>query len=257
MVQRRKRQLGQHFIKNPVTAEKIVSHLKCYKRVLEIGPGEGILTTFLLELFNEALIVEKDSDLIPFLTEKLATNAKIYNYDIMDKGEQLIKENSPLSIASNLPYNISAPLTFMFCKLSMCIEEMVLMYQKEVADRITKEISPLSVAVFAFYEAKEVMKLKPASFSPPPKVDSSVVYFERRKYPLIQWDEDFFPFLHQMFGNKRKILINNLKKKNDSKKLKKVFENINISSKLRVEQLSKEQIIKLYMEFKKYGLQIH
>lgn len=257
MVQRRKKQLGQHFIKNPVTAESIVSNLKGYKRVLEIGPGEGILTRFLFELFRKVIIVEKDSDLIPYLQEKYSENSFIYNGDIMEMGEELIIENSPLSIASNLPYNISTPLTFLFCRLNEHIEEMVLMYQKEVADRITKEISPLSVAVYAFYHTKEVMKLKPASFSPPPKVDSSVIYYERKKKPLLTWEEDFFKFLHKVFQNKRKILFNNLKNNNNMEILRKVFEIINISSKLRVEQLTKEQIINLYMEFKKNGLQIH
>jgi len=257
MVQRRKKQLGQHFLKNPVTAESIASHLKGYKTVLEIGPGEGILTEQLCNLFQKVIIIEKDRDLIPFLEEKFKDKIKVFNFDVMEKGEELIKEFSPLSLCSNLPYNISSPLTFMFCRLHTHIEEMVLMYQKEVADKISKEISPLSLAVFPFFTVKEVMKLKPASFSPPPKVNSAVLYFERRKNPLMEFDEKYFLFLQKVFMNKRKILFNNLKKKNNLDILKNIFKNINISSKLRIEQLTKEQILNLYMEFKKNGLQIH
>jgi 16S rRNA (adenine1518-N6/adenine1519-N6)-dimethyltransferase len=115
----------------------------------------------------------------------------------------------------------------------------------------------LSLAVYPFYQVKEVMKLKPNSFSPPPKVDSTVLYYERRENPLMEFQENYFLFLQRIFINKRKMLFNNLKNKNNSEILKNIFKNVNISSKLRIEQLTKQQILNLYMEFKKYGLQIH
>jgi len=244
----RKKSLGQHFLTNPQIAEKIVSFLRNNEICVEIGAGEGILTEQLVKKFRKVIVIEKDSDLIPFLKEKFKKNCEIIRGDVLLDGEKVFSLLDEFSVASNLPYNISSPITLMLLKFYKKIPEMVLMYQKEVAEKIAKEISLLSCAVYPFYNVNEVMKLKPGAFSPPPKVDSAVLYFERKKeIPEFNLGK-YLNFLKVAFQNRRKVLLKKLRGMADGEKLKNIYKSLNLREDVRIDGMSLKEIFKLYLE---------
>ncbi len=244
----RKKSLGQHFLTNPQIAEKIVSHLKENKVCVEIGAGEGILTRFLIEKFSRVIVIEKDRDLIPLLKEKFKERCEIINGDVLKEGEGIFSGLKSFSVASNLPYNISSPITIMLLRFYFKIPEMILMYQKEVADKIAKEVSLLSCAVYPFYNVKEVLRLKPGAFSPPPKVDSSVLYFERKQnIPEINLKR-YLNFLKVAFQNKRKVVFKKLRGMIKEDKLKTIYTELNLRKDVRIDGMKHDEIFKLYKE---------
>ncbi len=246
---KKKKSLGQHFLTNPEIAEKIVSFLKSEEACVEIGPGEGILTTFLVAKFTRLYLIEKDSDLICSLKAKFPS-AKIVHGDILKEGEGLFKRLSRFSVASNLPYNISSPVTVLLLRYQEKIPQMVLMYQKEVADKIAKQVSLLSCLAYPYYSVKEVMRLKPGAFSPPPKVDSSVLYFERKgEIPDIDFDK-YLNFLKIAFDNKRKILKKRLRCYIPQEKIDKIYDKLGIPEKVRIDGLSQSLIFDLFKEIR-------
>ena len=244
----RKKSLGQHFLTNPQIAEKIVSYLKENEVCVEIGAGEGILTQFLIEKFSKVIVIEKDTDLIPFLKEKFKERCDIINGDILKDGESVFSELEHFSVASNLPYNISSPVTILLLRNFNKIPEMVLMYQKEVADKISKDVSLLSCAVYPFYKVKEVLKLKPGAFSPPPKVDSSVLHFERKEnIPEINFDR-YLNFLKVAFQNKRKVVFKKLMGMIKYEKLEIIYTRLKLRKDVRIDGMDINEIFKLYTE---------
>lgn len=246
---KKKKSLGQHFLTNPQIAEKIVSFLKGGEVCVEIGPGEGILTSFLVSKFTRLYLIEKDSDLICSLKTRFPS-AEIVHGDVLKEGEALFKQLSLFSVASNLPYNISSPITILLLKYHEKIPQMVLMYQKEVADKIAKQVSLLSCLVYPFYSVREVMKLKPGAFSPPPQVDSSVLYFEKKEeIPDIDFNK-YLNFLKIAFDNKRKILKKRFKCYIPKEKIDKIYDKLGISEKVRIDGLSQPQIFELYREIR-------
>ena len=242
----RKKSLGQHFLTNPQIAEKIVSYLKENEVCVEIGAGEGILTQFLVEKFSKVIVIEKDTDLIPFLKEKFKERCNIINGDILKDGESIFLNLKEFSVASNLPYNISSPVTILLLRYFDRIPEMVLMYQKEVANKISKEVSLLSCAVYPFYNVKEVLKLKPGAFSPPPKVDYSVLHFERKEnIPEINFDR-YLNFLKVAFQNKRKVVFKKLMGMIKYEKLEIIYTRLKLRKDVRIDGMDVNEIFKLY-----------
>jgi len=244
----RKKSLGQHFLTNPQIAEKIVSFLKNNEICVEIGAGEGILTEELIKKFSKVIVIEKDADLIPFLKEKFKESCEIIRGDVLIDGESIFSSLNEFSVASNLPFNISSPITLMLLRFYKKIPEMVLMYQKEVAEKIAKEISLLSCAVYPFFNVNEVMKLKPGAFSPPPKVDSAVLYF-KRKNEIPEFNlKKYLNFLKVAFQNRRKVLFKKLKGMIDEEGLKNIYKNMNLREDIRIDGITREEVFKLYLE---------
>lgn len=246
----RKKHLGQHFLTNPEIAKKIVSFLKPDKLCVEIGAGEGILTSYLVEKFSKVIVVEKDTDLIPFLKEKFKNRCEIINGDILKDGEKIFEKFESFSVASNLPYNISSPITIMLLRFQNKIPEMVLMYQKEVADKISKEVSLLGCAVYPFFNVKEVMTLKPGAFSPPPKIDSAVLHFERKSNTEKINIDKYLSFLKMVFQNRRKILFKKLKGMVDETRLEAIYSEMGLKKDVRIDGMDKHKIFELYREVK-------
>ncbi|RLE23430.1 MAG: ribosomal RNA small subunit methyltransferase A [Acidobacteria bacterium] len=252
---RRKKHFGQHFLTNPETAERIVSFLEWKGAVVEIGPGDGILTDFLLSRGLDVRVVERDHELIPGLKRRFGSNLKIISADALDVMGNIPEAWGQTAVISNLPYNIASPLTFHFCRNVNQIPEMVLMYQREVAEKVTTDLGPLNLAVGPFFETNLVMTLKPASFSPPPKVDSAVVHFVRRKNFEVKPEKDYFRFCRRIFENRRKMLYKNIMK-NQSGGMSEIFKKLEISRSARVDQLSVRQLLALYREVRENGIQI-
>lgn len=183
-----KKSLGQHFLLNPSTIEKILekAHVSANDRVLEIGPGPGVMTEMLARRALRIVAVEKDQRFFELLKEKLAAYSHLSliegDFLALDLEKMLAPEKHRWKVVANLPYNIATEVLFHLLELSSLFISFHLMVQREVAERIvakpgTKDYGILSVFSQLFSENRIVMRLPPGAFTPPPKVDSAVVEF--------------------------------------------------------------------------------
>ena len=185
-----KKSLGQNFLIDTNIIQKIIDIIDIKNRnILEVGPGSGNLTCKILEKNPKKLIVvEKDNKLADLLEDNLGSKIKIINEDILKLDENTLLDEK-ISVFGNLPYNIS---TEILCKwiLNMrenpWFENLVLMFQKEVADRIiakfnTRNYGRLSILANWRLDIEKICDVKPTSFSPRPKVDSSILFFKQKK----------------------------------------------------------------------------
>ena len=242
-----KKSLGQHFLNDISIAKKIVESLSPCQNILEIGPGTGILTQFLLKKNNNLKLVEIDNESVNFLILELKINKNIiYNQDFLNLDLSKIFENNNFSVIGNFPYNISSQIVFKIIENRKLIPEMCGMFQYEVAERIcenegSKKYGIISVITQAFYETKLLFEVPNNFFSPPPKVNSAVILLKRKKNLKIDCDEKlFFKIVKLSFQQRRKTLRNSLKQINLSENLREhtIFDK-------RPEQLSVDQFIDL------------
>ena len=242
-----KKSLGQHFLNDISIAKKIVESLSACQNILEIGPGTGILTQFLLKKNNNLKLVEIDNESVNFLILELKINKSIiYNQDFLNLDLSKIFENNNFSVIGNFPYNISSQIVFKIIENRKLIPEMCGMFQYEVAERIcenegSKKYGIISVITQAFYETKLLFEVPNNFFSPPPKVNSAVILLKRKKNLKIDCDEKlFFKIVKLSFQQRRKTLRNSLKQINLSDNLREhiIFDK-------RPEQLSVDQFVDL------------
>lgn len=255
-----KKSLGQNFLKSQVALNKMLlaGEVKNTDTVLEVGPGKGILTEKLLAVAKKVIAVEKDDRLIPLLQEKFAEEIKkgqleIIHGDILNltPTPSLFNEREKsYKIIANIPYYITGQFLRKFLETDLQPEKIVLMVQKEIAQRIVandgKE-SLLSISVKVFGKPKMVMKVDKENFSPAPKVDSAILLISDISKKLFTEnkisEKDFFKILHAGFAHKRKMLLGNLreyfKKHPDksTKNLEELFLNCKINDKIRSEDL--------------------
>ena len=213
-----KRKFGQNFLTDDNIAKDIVSFLSDSKTktLIEIGPGKGILTKYLLRISHKEIkFVEIDEECVSYLKNKYPNIEKhLINDDFLNINLNSFKQ--PLSIIGNFPYNISSQILFKIYENKNIVNEMIGMFQLEVAERIcsnygTKKYGILSVLIQAFFEVKMMKKIKPNSFLPIPKVDSAVIKISK-KTDTINCDEILFKkIVKQSFGQRRKTLRNSLK----------------------------------------------
>lgn len=216
-----KKHLGQHFLKDTNIALKIVDSLtnhNNYKQVIEVGPGMGVLTHFLLDNPNiELTVIDIDQESIDFLTKEFTElDGKIVVGDFL-KFDWQHQFGEPFAIIGNFPYNISTQIFFKVLDMRSSVEEVVGMLQKEVAQRIAsppgnKTYGILSVLLQAYYTIEYLFSVDPSVFNPPPKVNSAVIRLQRNKTDKLDCDETlFFRVVKQGFQNRRKTLRNALK----------------------------------------------
>lgn len=215
-----KKHLGQHFLNDESIAEKIANSLsyRGYNDVLEIGPGMGVLTKYLLKKDITTHVIEIDPESVEYLkTEYLNLSNRIIEQDFLKYDLSLIFGDKPFAIIGNFPYNISTQIVFKTLEMRAQIPEFSGMFQKEVAQRIcSKEGSKiygiLSVLTQAFYNAEYLFTVPPHVFSPPPKVDSGVLRLTRKDSYSLPCDEKlFFRVVKTAFQQRRKTLRNSLK----------------------------------------------
>ncbi len=217
MIHRAKKSLGQNFLKSQAALRTIAlaGEIKPGDTVLEIGPGKGALTEKLLEKAGRVIAVEKDRELCAYLREKFAGEKKLelLEGDILD-----FEPKGKYKIIANIPYNITGAILKRFLTMDNQPERMILLVQKEVAQRILardgKE-SVLSVSVKAYGEPKMILKVPARFFSPAPKVDSAVICVEnisRKLFKENKIDEKrFWEVVRLGFSHKRKKLSGNLR----------------------------------------------
>ena len=215
---RAKKYLGQHFLKDAVVAEQIVSFLSVdAKHILEIGPGKGILTRFLFQRKDaEVKLIEIDYEAVQHLLKLFPEKKKnILHRDFLEANLPDIFPGT-FSIIGNFPYNISSQILFRALENKDRVEEVIGMFQKEVAERIVsppgnRDYGILSVFVQAFYDVEIVLTLNEEDFSPPPKVKSAVIRLKRNRQNRLMSDEKiFFRVVKTAFNQRRKKLSNAL-----------------------------------------------
>lgn len=242
---RAKKNLGQHFLKDLNIAKKIVDNLKAEesKEVLEIGPGMGILTRFLLNRTDFNLyVIEIDKESVYFLKNNFPNLKNIIHDDFLKFHPEKITTGN-FSIIGNFPYNISSQIFFRILEYEQQVEEVVCMLQKEVAERIcskhgNKTYGILSVLLQAYYDIEYLFTVPENVFLPPPKVKSAVVRLKRNQKEYLSLNKKFFfKVVKTAFNQRRKMLRNSLK--NIASTIPEEFEN------LRPEQLSFDQFILL------------
>jgi 16S rRNA (adenine1518-N6/adenine1519-N6)-dimethyltransferase len=226
---RAKKHLGQHFLKDENIAQKIANtlSLNSYKDILEIGPGMGVLTKYLLEKKTSIHVIEIDSESVSYLKNHYPQlENRIYEEDFLKYDLNKIFNGRSFAITGNFPYNISSQIVFKTLEIRSQVPEFSGMFQKEVAQRIcSKEGSKiygiLSVLTQAFYEAEYLFTVPPSVFNPPPKVDSGVLILKRKENYLLPCDEQlFYKVVKTGFQQRRKTLRNSLKIFNLSDNLK-------------------------------------
>tara|TARA_Y100001970_G_scaffold24148_2_gene28649 strand:- start:5325 stop:6104 length:780 start_codon:yes stop_codon:yes gene_type:complete len=216
-----KKKLGQHFLNDLNIGKKIVESLKLdhYKRVLEIGPGKGVLTKFILEKKINLDLVELDKECVNYLIKKypLIKN-KIINKDFLKLDLKKVFKKESFAIIGNFPYNISSQIIFKVIEHRDKIPYLTGMFQKEVAERIchnpgSKKYGILSVLTQLFYETKYLFSVNPSVFEPKPKVNSAVIELKRKKIFNLNCNETLlFKIIKLSFRQRRKTLRNSLKK---------------------------------------------
>ncbi len=218
-----KKWLGQHFLTNAGVIKRILDALEAQPtdRFLEIGPGPATLTRPLNERGFGFTVVEYDPDMAAFLSEsQFNPPIRIVEGDFMEIPLDDVIEPG-IKIVSNLPYNVSVPITARLLSRAQDIPVMVMMYQKEVAERIrakpkTKAYGIISVLVQAFYDLDIHFNVSPGSFNPPPKVVSQVIRFMRKDKPLfpVKDLEKMTELVRFLFNHRRKTIGSNLKRWN-------------------------------------------
>jgi len=244
-----KKHLGQHFLKDESIAKDIADTLNFegYQDVLEIGPGMGVLTKYLLDKPVNTYVIEIDTESVTYLDENYPKlHGKIISKDFLKYNINEIFEGKQFAIIGNFPYNISTQIVFRALEYRNQIPEFAGMFQKEVAERIcekkgTKAYGILSVLVQAFYEAEYLFTVSEDVFIPPPKVKSGVLRLRRKENFTLPCSEKlFFTVVKTGFQQRRKTLRNSLKTLNLSDNLREdtIFD-------LRPEQLSVQDFIEL------------
>jgi len=252
-----KKSLGQNFLIDREVLEKIVSITDiANKEVLEIGPGSGNLTTYILKQKPKKIyVVEKDDDLALLLKEKFDTEIEIINDDILKVSESNISEQK-LSVFGNLPYNISTEILskwILNIGSNFWFESLVLMFQKEVADRIISEFNNsnygrLSILSSWKLNVKKILDIKPQSFSPRPKIDSSLLLFTpRENFFKLKDPKNLEKITRIFFSQRRKMLKKPFNQVFDNGK--EVAEKFGIDLNLRPQNLEPETYFKLVKEY--------
>lgn len=247
---RPKKFLGQHFLKDQNIARKIVQSLTGhgnYPQVLEVGPGMGVLTQFLIDRSEFATtVIEVDQESVAYL-EVHYPDLTVLHQDFLKV--DLSSVTAPFAVIGNFPYNISSQIFFKILDHRQVIPEVVGMIQKEVADRIqsgpgSKTYGILSVLLQAYYEVTYLFTVEPQVFHPPPKVRSAVIRLQRNATQQLSCDEALFKrVVKQGFQNRRKTLRNALKPLNLPEPIRQLP-----TLNLRAEQLSVSDFVSLTLQ---------
>ena len=258
------KRFGQNFLIDAHVLEKIVSAAGITKDdcVLEIGPGIGTMTQYLVESAGQVIAVEIDTNLLPILTDTLKdySNVKVINQDILKVDiNELVKEYNngrPIKVVANLPYYITTPIIMGLFESNVPIDNITVMVQKEVADRMqvgpgSKDYGALSLAVQYYASPYIVANVPPNCFIPRPNVGSAVIRLTRYQEPPVQVKDPklMFKLIRASFNQRRKTLQNGLNNSPEisfsKEEITKAIESLGVSPSVRGEALSLEQFAQL------------
>lgn len=258
------KRFGQNFLIDAHVLEKIVSAAGITKDdcVLEIGPGIGTMTQYLAESAGQVIAVEIDINLLPILADTLKeySNVKVINQDILKVDiNELVKEYNngrPIKVVANLPYYITTPIIMGLFESNVPIDNITVMVQKEVADRMqvgpgSKDYGALSLAVQYYASPYIVANVPPNCFIPRPNVGSAVIRLTRYQEPPVQVKDPklMFKLIRASFNQRRKTLQNGLNNSPEisfsKEEITKAIESLGVSPSVRGEALSLEQFAQL------------
>ena len=258
------KRFGQNFLIDAHVLEKIVSAAGITKDdcVLEIGPGIGTMTQYLAESAGQVIAVEIDTNLLPILTDTLKdySNVKVINQDILKVDiNELVKEYNngrPIKVVANLPYYITTPIIMGLFESNVPIDNITVMVQKEVADRMqvgpgSKDYGALSLAVQYYASPYIVANVPPNCFIPRPNVGSAVIRLTRYQEPPVQVKDPklMFKLIRASFNQRRKTLQNGLNNSPEisfsKEEITKAIVSLGVSPSVRGEALSLEQFAQL------------
>ena len=258
------KRFGQNFLIDAHVLEKIVSAAGITKDdcVLEIGPGIGTMTQYLAESAGQVIAVEIDTNLLPILADTLKdySNVKVINQDILKVDiNELVKEYNngrPIKVVANLPYYITTPIIMGLFESNVPIDNITVMVQKEVADRMqvgpgSKDYGALSLAVQYYASPYIVANVPPNCFIPRPNVGSAVIRLTRYQEPPVQVKDPklMFKLIRASFNQRRKTLQNGLNNSPEisfsKEEITKAIESLGVSPSIRGEALSLEQFAQL------------
>ena len=260
-----KKNLGQNFLidENVILDAISAADISDNDIVIEIGPGLGTLTKYLLERAKKVICVELDNSMIDILNERffLYKNFDVINDDILkiDLHELIRKNKEEISaekvkIVANLPYYITTPIIMKLLEEKLDIDSITVMIQKEVADRLTaipgkKNTGAITYSVYYYSEAEEVRTVPNTSFVPAPEVESEEIKLTIRKEPVIKVlnEEKLFKLIKIAFMQRRKTLINAISNSNlaTKDKIKEILYELDIDERVRGENLSIEDFAKI------------
>ena len=254
-----KKSLGQNFLTDRDILEKITSIVPIKdKHILEVGPGTGNLTSFILKKKpKKFFVIEKDNDLAQSLNDNFINQLTIINDDVLKIDENLIF-NEKITVFGNLPYNISTEILSKWIvnlKNEFWFDNLVLMFQKEVADRIIAKYNSsaygrLSILCNWKLNIKKICDIKPESFSPRPKVDSSLLYFTpKKKFYKFKDPKNLEKVTRIFFSQRRKMLKKPFNQLFNGDK--KILDKLKINLNLRPQNLDSNTYYKLTSEYEK------
>ena len=258
------KRFGQNFLIDSHVLDKIVNAAGITQDdcVLEIGPGIGTMTQYLAESAGQVIAVEIDTNLLPILTDTLKdySNVKVINQDILKVDiNELVKEYNngrPIKVVANLPYYITTPIIMGLFESNVPIDNITVMVQKEVADRMqvgpgSKDYGALSLAVQYYASPYIVANVPPNCFIPRPNVGSAVIRLTRYQEPPVQVKDPklMFKLIRASFNQRRKTLQNGLNNSPEisfsKEEITKAIESLGVSPSVRGEALSLEQFAQL------------
>ena len=266
--------LGQNFLIDEGTVHRIVTNAEVGPEdvVLEIGPGIGVMTQVLASRAKKVVAVEIDASLLPVLSETLEglDNVTVVHGDILEVDVKTLIEShfgdQKPKVVANLPYYVTTPILMRFLEEQLPVSEIVVMIQKEVAERMTaspstKAYGALSIAVQYYCEAAVVQKVPPTVFMPQPNVESLVIRLKLRQAPCVALKDPafFFRLVKAAFGQRRKTLLNALSAglALPKDRILQVLEAVDIPPNTRGEALSIESFATLANAFDTNGAEAH
>lgn len=274
---RANKSLGQNFLINNEVVENIVNSSEISKSdmVIEIGPGLGTLTKYLLEKAGKVLCVELDTKMIKILQDRfgLYDNFELINADILKVNlNEIISENKKegkienVKIVANLPYYITTPIIMKLLEEKLDIKSITVMIQKEVADRLIetpggKNTGAITHTVYYYCESEKIMEVPNSSFIPEPEVTSEVIKLNLRNKPAVDIDNPkiMFMIIKSAFMQRRKTLLNaltNTKVFTNKEEGIQILKKLNLNENVRAEELSIQNfadIAKIIIERSKVG----
>lgn len=255
--------LGQNFLIDNSVIEEIINNSNIGKEdlVIEIGPGLGVLTNRLLQEAKYVISVELDPRMVDILQDRFSSNIdngqlEIINDDILKVDlQRIIEEKKPsikhVKIVANLPYYISTPIIIKLLENRLSIEEIIVMVQKEVAERLiartgSREAGTITYLVEYYAQAESVVKVPKESFIPSPKVESEVIKLKVRKQPKIAVEDEklLFNIIQKSFMQRRKTLSNALVNSHimaDKTSVEEMLNTLGLDKNVRGESLTLEQ----------------
>ena len=259
--------LGQNFLINQKVIETIIDSSKITNEdlVIEIGPGLGTLTKYLIEKAGKVICIELDQKMITILNDRfsLYTNIEIINNDVLkiDLNSLIKKEKSEnniknVKVVANLPYYITTPIIMKLLEEKLEIDSITVMIQKEVADRLIaipgdKLSGAITYTVYYYCESKKIIEVPSNSFIPEPEVTSEVIKLNLRKKTIVKVEneKEFFNIIKCAFMQRRKTLLNSLNNThilNNKEQGEIILRELGINNNIRAENLSIEDFKKIY-----------